>query len=64
MKKTCEEKERDCEKLMKECEEKLAITNGQIEETDFLREEKKKYEQIDARPKETNKYNQKTTQNR
>ena len=46
VKKTCEEKERDCEKLMKECEEKLAITNGQIEETDFLREEKKKYDAL------------------
>ncbi|CAL6370784.1 unnamed protein product [Bathycoccus prasinos] len=46
VKKTCEEKEKKCDKLTKECEEKLTIVNEQMEETAFLREEKKKYDDL------------------
>ena len=46
VKKTCEEKEKKCDTLTKECEEKLTIVNGQMEETAFLREEKKKYDDL------------------
>ena len=46
VKKTCEEKEKKCDKLTKECEEKLTIVNEQMEEAAFLREEKKKYDDL------------------
>ena len=44
VKKTCEER-RDCEKLMKECERSCDYERTD-EETDFLREEKKKYDAL------------------
>jgi len=44
LKKKCEEKEKKCADMMKEAEEKLKIYNEAIEETELLREEKKKFD--------------------